>query len=723
MDIRSPNQVNTRRRVQIFVTLSLLLLMIAIGRLAQMQLPANSAIQAEITRLKRQRAQSQQFKTLRGKILDRHGKELATDTPQFQISINYQLTKYWDVRVRKAMHNLAENKSDPMALDKLYDEITAKRDQIKQIIQDCMKFGVTERYINDRIRNINNVIWSNRAFLAWYRNGPDPNFVAACGIPAYNIPARLALPEFERQVPDPNERNRMILAVDDIPEVNDDYLLVDLRTDDDIFTAQMEFIDINDIHIVSKGRRFYPYGHAAAQTIGWVGLATQPSDIEVFEHDRLASYLPDDVCGKQPGIEYACEAILRGRRGELVRDIDDKLVRSTETQFGRDVQLTLDIELQRYIEAYLTEPSLNPVYYESPMSVAVIEIRTGDILALVSLPTFDLNRVQENYAELINDDNRPLINRALNKQYPPGSSIKPIILVAALQEGKVTPDEPISCPAKPAPSGWPNCMIYRINHQACHDYLWTNNARNAIKGSCNIYFSHIADRLEPTELQQWLYAFGYGHRIPMAYPKPPDALPLRRLRQAPGCISSKISTQRVTSPNDLPVLYERERPYFGIGQGNLRATPLQVANSYATLARGGHHKPPRLFLAPTPLAGVDSNDTTDLNISPTALQVVGDGMHAVVNEPHGTAYNAFSDSGLSKYGVHVRGKTGSTEDPENAWFAGYVEDDEGAKIALTVVIEGGQHGSSDAAPLACKIIQLCVLTRYVGTAELDTTTP
>jgi len=716
LDIRSPNQVNTRRRVQIFVALSLALLALAVGRLAQMQLPANSAIQAEITALKRQRAKSQQFKTLRGKILDRQGNVLATDTPQFQISINYQLTKYWDARILRVMHDRALEGSDPLALDKLYEEVTAKRDQIERVVKDCTKFGVTERYVSNRIKSINNGIWNSRAFLAWYRNGPDPNFVASYGKPAHLVPARDALTAFARQVPDPNERGRMIVAVDDVPEVNEDYFLADLRTEDDIFTAQMEFMDINDVQIVSKGKRHYPYGPAAAQTIGWVGLATQPSDIKVFEHDRLASYLPDDICGKQPGVEYACEAILRGRRGELVRDIDDKLVRSTETQFGRDVRLTLDIDLQDYIETCLTDPSLNPTYYESPMSAVVIEVESGDILALVSLPSFDLNRVQENYSDLIQDSNRPLINRTINKQYPPGSSVKPIIFVAAMEDGKVTPDEVISCPAEPAKAGFPNCWIYKQN-KAGHDWSWQNNARNAIKGSCNIYFSHIADRLEPSELQRWLYTFGYGHRVPVAYPKPPDDLPLRRLRQAPGCISTKIPTQRVTSPNDLPVLYERERPYFGIGQGNLRATPLQVANSYATLARGGHYKPPRLFLAPTPLVAADANETRDLGLSAKTLQVVRDGMNAVVNESGGTAQEAFIDSGLAKCGVRVRGKTGSTEGPEHAWFAGYAEDEKGIKIAVAIVIEGGQHGSSDAAPLASKILQLCVLTGYIGNAE------
>ena len=109
-----------------------------------------------------------------------------------------------------------------------------------------------------------------------------------------------------------------------------------------------------------------PTGPAAAQTIGWVGPATQPRDVKLFEDDPLASYLKGEVCGREDGVEYVCESILRGRRGEIVYDIDRQLVRETETEFGQDVQLTLDIELQKQIEQRLTDPKINPQYYPGP---------------------------------------------------------------------------------------------------------------------------------------------------------------------------------------------------------------------------------------------------------------------------------------------------------------------------------------------------------------------
>jgi cell division protein FtsI/penicillin-binding protein 2 len=377
----------------------------------------------------------------------------------------------------------------------------------------------------------------------------------------------------------------------------------------------------------------------------------------------------------------------------------------------------LDIELQQRIEEDLTDPTRN-ANFDANMAAVVIDVRSGDILALVSLPTFNCNRVYLDYDQLARDPNHPLLNRAIAQHYPPGSSVKPIILIAAMEAGVTNPDRIIHCPAADAPAGWPNCLIW-WKSRACHDWQWENNARNAIKGSCNIYFSHVANEVEPAELQRWLFAFGYGHRLPLACPlTDPNNPPQRQLRQVPGQIASKYvpAGAKIESLDDLPPLQKGDRPLFGIGQGNLWATPLQVANSFATLARGGRAKPPRLFLSPKSLAGEQTQESVDLHISALTLQTVYDGMTAVVNEPGGTAYKEFKPRELAQQGVKVLGKTGSTERPYHAWFAGFAEDHGGAKIALAVLVEGGQHGSSDAAPLARDIIQLCVEKGYVGSA-------
>ncbi len=138
----------------------------------------------------------------------------------------------------------------------------------------------------------------------------------------------------------------------------------------------------------------------------------------------------------------------------------------------------------------------------------------------------------------------------------------------------------------------------------------------------------------------------------------------------------------------------------------------------AAIARGGFYKQPRLFLEghKEPADNENQESSVYLNISPQTLAVIYDGMSAVVNESGGTAYTEFVDvlAGLTEQGIKVYGKTGSTEAPENAWFAGFVTGGAGGSIAIAVVIEGGQRGSSDAAPLARDIIQFCIGEGYVG---------
>ncbi|MBN1508875.1 MAG: hypothetical protein JW955_18655 [Sedimentisphaerales bacterium] len=705
------------KRVKIFIAISLAMLLMWVVRLAQMQLAPDSNLQNEIVELKRQRGSSRQLKTVRGRILDRNGHALATDAPRFQVCIGYPLCSFLDDRVVEARRlQAAERDPNPAQVD-FYNEVEAKRNQIMDVVvPGCVKLGMSEREVLDQIKAINDYMWNQRAFQAWRRGNPDTSLIEKYGS-IVSVRLSEAMADFERRVPDARQRLRRIAAVDDLREMQKLMPLLELKTDDDIFAAQIEFMDINDIKILPTGYRQYPYGSVASQTIGWVGVATQERDIKLFEDDRLASYLDGDLCGREDGVEYVCEAILRGRRGELVYDIDRELVRQNEPDYGDDVVLTLDVALQKSIEEDLASPQINPLYHGAGMAAVVIEAGSGDILALASLPTYDLNTARYRYGDILRDDNEPAINRAINKQYLPGSSVKPIILIAAMETGKVTSDEVIPCPGRPAPAGWPNCWIFRGSGIG-HSDEWTNTARNALKGSCNIYFSRLADRLDPLVLQQWLFLFGYGRPLPLACPVPlPADQPIRELRQAPGQISARPVPlgKRIESFDDIPPMNQSDKRLFGIGHGNLWATPLQVANAFATIARAGLHKPPRLFLQPAPSASGPTSLAADLNISRHALDIVYDGMSAVVNERKGTAYDAFAPAKLSaRFGVHIYGKTGSTERPDSAWFAGFVEDTRGRKIALALVIEGGQSGSHDAAPLARHIVQLCIEAGCIG---------
>jgi len=651
-----------------------------------MQLLQNSYYRDRITKLKIQKGFAKQLKTVRGSILDRNEKKLAVDEPQFLLCISYELTKLLDDRFE-------EVKED--------NEI----ENLKNIIRTCAQFkGVETSEIENDIGAINNRVWNQLLFQAWRKNFPDSEIFESYKN-VLDIPLSTAVEDFRKRQPDMSKRLEMIKKID-IADMYDSKPLLELESDDDIFAAQLEFLDTEGITILPKAKRVYPYLQAAAQTIGWVG-PHKKYDKKLFEGDRLSSYLTHEISGRRPGIEFTCETILRGKRGEIFYDIDRKLQSHTETKFGRDVKLTLDIELQQKIENYLSNCYVNRNCNE-PIAVVVIDVESGDILALVSTPTFDLNRVRYDYSALSDDSNEPLRNRAVNKQYPPGSVIKPLILTAGLESKSITADEIISCAAHKAPSGWPSCLI--IKQWIGHDDKWPNKARNAMRGSCNVYFSRLANRIEGKTLQKWLFKFGMGRKILMLPLEIRETLLDRNLKQAEGKISTANAKPNILNPDDLPAIKTGEKRYFGIGQGNMRATPLQIANAMAAIARGGLFKYPRLFIED---ANDDAFNSISLDISPKTLETVYDGMYAVVNEAGGT-YNQFASAAFDSQNVTVYGKTGSTEEPANALFAGFAKDSADRGIAVAIVVEGGKRGSTDAAPIARDIIQFTIDTGYIG---------
>jgi penicillin-binding protein 2 len=674
--------------------------------LADLQLLSTSFYREQVAQLKIKGGAMQQLRTLRGRILDRKGEVLAEDEPRFWLGVNYELSRFMDERDRQANVIDAEAKKQNTD-DTDFGKMTAARlDDLDRLIDKCVQFGIPRDEAVLRLQRTNDRIWNLRTFLAWVRNSPNQGIIRKYDGNLNSIPLSEALADFENRLPDPKKRLALIAKITDIAEMRQVWPIVELKTDDDVFAAQVEFLDVDGVQVLAKGQRVYPFGTTACQTIGWVGRPGQ-QDKEFFEDDRLASYLDDEVCGREDGIEYVCEATLRGKRGEMIYDIDKQLIRQTEPQMGQDVHLTIDILLQQKIERYLGDCITNPKC-ESAIGAVVLDAKTGDILALVSMPNYDLNLIRQNYSRLADDPCEPLRNRTLFREYPPGSAIKPIILTAGLESGAITAGEVISCPSHAAPQGWPNCFIY-LHSKIGHDVLWTNNARNAIKGSCNVYFSHLADRIDPVILQNWLYKFGYGRKSPLAKNESRD------FRQYPGQISNQRPDVTVTSFEQEPPLESGERRWFGIGQGNLRVTPLQVANAMATLARGGIYKPPRLIYDPCS-AAMQETDSIDLKISPATLATVYDGMHAVVEESGGTANREFVASlrYFTSMGIKLYGKTGSTEKPEHAWFAGFAKDGSGKMVAVAVVVEGGEHGSTDAAPLGRDILEFCAEAGYIG---------
>ena len=694
------------KRIKIFITILAAFLLLCLLRLTDMQLLPDPSLQEDIAELKRERSRYRQLKTLRGTIFDRKDRTLACDEPRFGLHINYDLTRFLDPRVRQAKLL----RTPQLKQQEMKQFLQTKVEDLRELIEKCVRFGRPHEEITKRIDQINNRTWNLRTFLAWRRNNPSPEILKKYNNRITSIPISKAVADFQKTHPDENQRLVLISKVDDIPETKKDHQLLELKTDDDIFAAQLEFINVPGVKILPTAARSYPYGSVAAHSIGWVG-PPQERDQKLFAADRLTSYLTGEVCGRGDGTEYVCETLLRGTRGELVYDIDRQLQTQTPTRFGSDTRLTIDIELQKRIEQYITNPDLNK-YSTLPTAAAVIDVVTGDILALVSLPAFDLNKIRYNYNSIAADPSKPMMNRAIYKQFPPGSVIKPLILIAGLEEQKITADEVISCPHQKTPKGWPNCLEFR-KFSSCHDWKWEgqggNNARNAIRGSCNVYFSRLAGRIEPRALQSWLFKFGLGRTFSLAPDQIIKSQSPRDFRQSQGQISNSPAPRNITHLDQVPKLESTERRYFGMGQGNLRTTPLQIANAMAAIARGGWYKPPSLFLED------DSQPQwISLDISEPTLATVRDGMRAVVTESGGTAYRVFAPADFDAQGVTAFGKTGSTQNPENAWFAGFAEDAFGRGLAIAVLVEKGKSGSRYAAPIGRDILQFCLEAGYIG---------
>ena len=445
--------------------------------------------------------------------------------------------------------------------------------------------------------------------------------------------------------------------------------------------------------------RTYPQGSLASHVIGFVDA--DHKGVQGIEAS-MDKYLE--------GVE-GYQVIERNRKGVEIRALRAEGI---EPRDGFHVVLTIDQVIQHIAETEL-EKAMTEFHPQAGV-IIVSRPKTGEILAMSCRPTFDLNRIREDYARYLKNPRKPMTNRCLAEHYPPGSSIKPIILLAGLEEHKITATEVISCPAQAAENGWPNCLLFRQYH-SCHDWKWPNFARNAIRGSCNVYFSRLASRLEVPAMQRWLWEFGFGRRIlpgPELEPYLRQQIegPDRFFPESPGIISLEPVYDRSATVQDIPTMPATEKRWFGIGQGNLRVTVLQVANAFAVIARGGVFKNPRLFASDEAPTG---DAERPLKIAASSLAVVLDGMHAVVYEEGGTANKVFAGSDFDKRSMTIYGKTGSTERPYHAWFACWATDPSGRAVSVAILVEGGASGARDACPIGRRVLEVCNEFDYIGT--------
>ena len=458
--------------------------------------------------------------------------------------------------------------------------------------------------------------------------------------------------------------------------------------------------------------RYYPYGDVACHIIGSIGRVTRehlheynllPDEAEWRDWVRY-NYHSDDSIGVS-GVERLSEDLLRGRRGyrRTLRTAGGRIVVEEVAAIpGQDVRLTLDVALQEEIAAVFANMSDG-----HNGAIVVVSVPDGEILAMVSVPTYDLNAYRRDYTILANERvDLPLLHRAAGVRYPPGSTVKPLAALAGLAEGVITLETTFDCRGYLHTPDAFRCWIWRYG--VGHGSL---SVVDAMKHSCNVFMYNVGEHLGVPRLHRWYTAFGY--------------------RDPPGTGLSEEKAGKVLAGGG-----RGPSRFLAIGQGPVAVTPLHVANGMATVARGG------TFLSLSLLReGGPAPVRRELGLSAEAIGAITTGMYQVVNAPGGTAYKAFHGQALTDLQVEplsfdVCGKTGTAETPpqrvdsngngridrddqivregDMAWFAGFAPRDN-PKIAFAVVVEyvteGG--GAAIAAPIGREMLRLCQARGYV----------
>jgi penicillin-binding protein 2 len=454
--------------------------------------------------------------------------------------------------------------------------------------------------------------------------------------------------------------------------------------------------------------RHYPQREDLAHVIGYVGPVSDYDLANTDDTDPLLQ-IPKFQIGKS-GIEKAIEGSLRGSAGTRRIEVNSlgRVMRELsriEGVEGTDIQLTLNLDLQNYAQRRLDGESASAV---------VMDVNNGDIVAMASAPSFDPNSFvlgigREEYSALNSNKYRPLYNKAVSGAYPPGSTFKIIVALAALEAGEIDTSEDVWCPG-----------FMRLGNRRFH--CWKRgghghvNLKEALKFSCDVYFYETAKRVGIERITDMAQRLGLGIR--------PD-LPMPAISE--GLTPTKTWKRAVHDESWLV----GDTLNAGIGQGFVLASPLQLAIMTARLASGKAVNP-RLIRA-VGGAPVPTPDAPDLGIPRYAIKQVQDALFAVSNERRGTAFR----SRIVAEGMEMSGKTGTSqvrqitaaeraagvfknedlpwERRDHALFVAFAPHDN-PRYAISVIVEHGGGGSKAAAPIARDIMLQAL---YNGTPPLD----
>ncbi len=463
------------------------------------------------------------------------------------------------------------------------------------------------------------------------------------------------------------------------------------------------------VFIESEPIRYYPQGELASPVLGYVSEITG----DQLSDPKWAGYKMGDTVGQQ-GLEAFYEAYLCGKAGGYQVEVNSRgrptgnVGPGIDSESGNDVHLNIDLSLQRAAEDGLKR-ALETSESAKAGAAVVLEVKTGKVLAMCSVPGFDANRLvagitQRDLTRYLETGEWRFSNLATTGLYPPGSSFKIVTAIAALAEGKTTPDENFFDPGfHPLVPSLP-CHV-RGGHGSV-------NLAEALAVSCNVYFYEMGRRLGVDSIAKYAEALGLGSKTGVDL-----------MGENYGTVPSTSWKAKAYSEGRVgePEFLFAEHMMAAMGQVFHLYTPIQMASVVQAIANDGVRMRPRLAFAVTDNEGHVVEEfppevAGTLEVESHVLGTVKEGMMEVTSSIRGTAYWAFWD-----LPVVVAGKTGSAENPlgeSHAWFVGFGPY-ENPEIAVAVIVEQGGSGSAVAAPVARAVFDAHFSTGPNGFAPAD----
>ncbi len=565
------------------------------------------------------------LETRRGRILDRHGTQLAADEPAWNIALHFKLLDRQAPADSKFLARLAQphidgfleefgHTDDPMKF--AYEAARARvRDELRHLWVDI------SQYAEGGLQELDEIAWHHMDTIASWKDDYYKK---------HHIDTELA-----------EERQCHALVAG---------LTGNERIDVQQWLTQRygRLVSAGAVRLTDSSRRNYVKDPSMGQILGTLREASRTDIQERPYHlgdDRFdhGGYCLGDRRGAT-GIEASFEDVLRGARGRLIRYRDERNEERTPPRTGQDVTLSIDLALQNRVYDILQTAVHAPEPPNTPGgAVVVLDVASREVLALVSYPSYDTNMLRSNYAELVSDTiGRPLVHRAVYSEYPPGSIVKPITVTAGLDAGVITPTTTLECQGRLLQTSrlfkcWrPQGKSEPMRHG-------TITGQEALMGSCNVFCFKTADLMsEKLGREQalnhmcfWMQQFGIGDPSGAQLDERTGNLPTPEWLREHRVNGREV---RLSDPRN-----------YAIGQGEVEVTPLQAANMVATYASGIHR--------PVTLIKGQSHDAQQRVLPDSTWQVVRRGMYDVVNSTRGTA----KKSQLSSPGFCLCGKSGSAQ--------------------------------------------------------------